>query len=520
MSVRVSVSMPFEMPEDCWDKLEATFHAALERPLQDRAAFLDAACAGDAELRREVESLLTESSQSKSFMESPAGGLSVGSLAPPSLEGRVLNHYQIGPLIGSGGMAEVYRARDTKLGRDVAIKVLHHARYVDRGRIDPIHREARVLASLNHPNIAAIYGIEEADGLCGLVLELVEGETLADRIRREPFDIQEALVLVRQIVAGLQAAHAKGIIHRDLKPSNINLTPDGSVKLVDFGLAKLLQSMDIDETLADISQPGLVMGTVAYMSPEQARGKLIDIRTDVWALGCVFYEILAGRAAFRGDTPTDIIVKIASEEPDWNEIPVLPGHTSRDVERLIRVCLQKDPDARFSSVDEVAGALDNLHTGMVPKPSGSRKRETFTEEEFALPARLAFFLFMFVQAGYMALYAAAMYHIDAVALILTEDFQFPATASLAGTMILAMCGIAVRIYLISAVGWRHTAAGRKFTLLFPALLILDGIWSASPLLLWHPLGWGPAFLFVAFLAYVPFAQRTLIRALYPKGSMA
>jgi hypothetical protein len=261
------------------------------------------------------------------------------------------------------------------------------------------------------------------------------------------------------------------------------------------------------------------MGTVAYMSPEQARGKLIDVRTDVWALGCVFYEILAGRAAFRGDTPTDIIMKIASEEPDWNEIPALPGHMSRDVERLIRVCLQKDPDGRFSSVHEAAGALDNLHTGMVPKPSGSRKRKTFTEEEFVLPARMAFFLFMFAQAGYMALYAAAMYHIDAVATILAQDFQFPATASLIGTMILAMCGIAIRLYLISAVGWRHLAAGRKFTLLFPVLLILDGIWSASPLLLWHRLGWGPAFLFVAFLAYVPFAQRTLIRALYPKDSM-
>ena len=320
------------MPQDRWKKVEETFHTAMERPAQERSAYLDSVCAGDVELRREVESLLSELAESKGFMELPAGGLSIASLDLPSLEGRSLNHYQIGPLVGSGGMAEVYRARDTKLGRDVAIKVLHEVRFVDRTVLEPIYREARVLASLNQPNIASIYGIEEADGLCGLVLELVEGETLADRIRRGGMPTSDAVAIARQIAAGLQAAHAKGIIHRDLKPANIKVTPDGIVKLVDFGLAKLFQSLNIDETILDISRQGLVVGTVAYMSPEQARGKPIDARTDIWAFGCVLYEMLAGKAAFRGDTPTDIIVKIAAEEPDWNGIPKLPDGVSVELE--------------------------------------------------------------------------------------------------------------------------------------------------------------------------------------------
>jgi len=405
-------------------------------------------------------------------------------------------------------MAEVYRARDTKLGRDVAIKVLHHVRFVDRGRLDPMYREARVLASLNHPNIASIYGIEESDGLCGLVLELVEGESLAERIQRAPLDPSETLRIARQIIAGLRAAHAKGIIHRDLKPSNIKLTPDGTVKLVDFGLAKLLRSLDIDESVPNISHQGLVLGTVAYMSPEQARGKPVDARTDVWSFGCVLYEMLSGKSAFRGETPTDIIIKIASEEPDWKEIPRPSGSQAPQIETLLRRCLQKDPTARFSSIDEIELHLDGI-------PSRAQRPD---HTEFALPTRRAFPLFMFAQVGYLSLYASALYHIDSVARILAEDFEFPERASLVGTLVLAMCGIAIRVYLISAIGWRHPEAGRKFILLFPLLLVFDGIWAASPLLLWHHIGYGPAFAGVALLAYVPFAQRTLVRTLYSSSA--
>ena len=378
------------MPQDRWKKVEETFHTAMERPAQERSAYLDSVCAGDVELRREVESLLSELAESKGFMELPAGGLSIASLDLPSLEGRSLNHYQIGPLVGSGGMAEVYRARDTKLGRDVAIKVLHEVRFVDRTVLEPIYREARVLASLNQPNIASIYGIEEADGLCGLVLELVEGETLADRIRRGRMPTSDAVAIARQIAAGLQAAHAKGIIHRDLKPANVKVTPDGIVKLVDFGLAKLLQSLNIDETMLDISRQGLVVGTVAYMSPEQARGKHIDARTDIWAFGCVLYEMLVGNAAFRGDTPTDIIVKIAAEEPDWNGIPKLPDGVSVELERLIRRCLQKDANARYTSVRELAEEIEAVHQGVRSAPlANTTDLPPDNDEDFVLPSRMA-----------------------------------------------------------------------------------------------------------------------------------
>jgi hypothetical protein len=316
-------------------------------------------------------------------------------------------------------------------------------------------------------------------------------------------------------VAGLRAAHGTGVIHRDLKPSNVKFTPDGNVKLVDFGIAKLLRTLDPDDSLPDVSRIGTVVGTVAYMSPEQARGKPIDARTDIWAFGCVLYEILTGRPAFRGDSPTDIIVKIATEEPDWNQIPKLPSG-SEDIEDLVRKCLQKDPNLRFSSVAEIAGYLEAIGKDSrerrlsVPAPG-----RTSAGSDFVLPRRPAMPLFMLTQVGYLALYGAAMVQYDEVNQILARDFLVPAKVALVAPLILAMCGIAIRIYLISAVGWGHPEAGRKFTLLFPFLLIFDGIWAAAPLLMWEHLGLGLAFVCVALLAYVPFGYRTLMHAMYP-----
>jgi len=503
------------MPQDRWDKIEETFHAAMARPTHERSAYLDAACAGDPDLRSEVESLLNASGESTILLDSPVRGFSVASLNPLSLEGQRLNHYVIGPLIGSGGMADVYRARDTKLGRDVAVKILHHVRVADRERLDTIYREARVLASLNHPNIAAVYGIEEGEGVCGIVLELVEGETLAERLRNGKLLLPDALTMAKQIIDGLRAAHARGIIHRDLKPSNIKLTPEGKVKLVDFGIAKLVRSLDIDETVADISRVGVVLGTVAYMSPEQARGKPVDARTDVWSFGCVLYEMLTGKQAFRGDTPSEVIMKIAAEEPDWEKIPQLARSDSPDVEYLIRKCMQKDFNHRYASVDEIAGYLDAVR----PDSSGLRRSPEpphADELEFSLPARPALPLFMFTQLGYLALYGATTYHFDSVAEILENDFFVPQTPALVVPLVLAMCGIAIRIYLMSAFGWHHRQAGRKFTLLFPLLVLFDGIWAASPLLLVRKIRFGLAFTGVALLAYVPFAQRTLVHAMYPR----
>ena len=499
--------------------IEETFHAALQLPHAERCRYLAEVCANDSELRVEVESLLAETGRAGDFMERPPGGLSLTTLdlvPQPSLEGRVLNHYRIGPVVGSGGMAEVYRARDTRLDRDVAIKVLHQVRFIEREQLERMYREARLLATLNHPNVAAIYGIEEADGLCGLVLELIEGETLSERIGRGAISVAEALEIGGQIAGGLHAAHAKGIIHRDLKPSNIKITPEGTVKIVDFGIAKLLRTVDDGQALTSISMHGAVIGTPAYMSPEQARGKPVDIRTDVWALGCVLYEALAGKPAFAGESPTDVIVRIATEDPDWSRIPASSEAPSVELERIIRKCMQKDPQLRYQSIREIVRDLGALHSNRRPQPRPARWQRSREEEEFVLPVGFAPSLFLLIQVGYLALYFAAMYHIDASAQILAEDYQIPEPSGLFWTMVLALCGIAVRIYLISAVGWRHPAAGRKFTLLFPALLVLDGIWAASPLLLWHRIEYGPALIGVALLAYVPFAQRTLMRTIYSR----
>ena len=240
------------------------------------------------------------------------------------MTGQTLAHYQILDKLGEGGMGVVYRARDTKLGRDVAVKVLLAVFANDPDRMARFHREAQLLASLNHPNIAAIYGVEER----ALVMELVEGPTLAQRIALGPVPLDEALPLAKQIADALEAAHDKGIIHRDLKPANVKVRPDGSVKVLDFGLAKALDDDPLASGLSNsptmslaATRAGVLLRTAAYMSPEQMRGKPADHRADVWAFGCVLYELLTGRKAFPGETVSDIIAAILSREPDWSALP-------------------------------------------------------------------------------------------------------------------------------------------------------------------------------------------------------
>jgi serine/threonine protein kinase len=236
--------------------------------------------------------------------------------------------YEILCAIGAGGMGEVYRARDSRLGRDVALKVLPEAFARDPDRIVRSEREAKVLASLNHPNIASLYGLEESNGARALVMELVEGPTLSARIKQGSLPLAEALTVVKQIVEGLEYAHERGIIHRDLKPSNVKLTPDGQVKILDFGLAKALDGETTEEDLrnsptlsAAATRAGVLLGTAAYMSPEQARCKRVDRRTDIWAFGCVLYEMLSGLPAFAGETTSDILACVIRSEPDWSSLP-------------------------------------------------------------------------------------------------------------------------------------------------------------------------------------------------------
>ena len=268
--------------------------------------------------------------------------------------GQKLNHYEIVEPIGKGGMGGVYRARDTKLDRDVAIKILPEAFARDKGRLERFQREARLLAQLNHENSATIHGLEEHDGHQFLIMELVGGETLAKRIANGPLSIDEGLELFLQIADGLEAAHAKGILHRDLKPANIKVAEDGKPKILDFGLAKLVEA-EADRSAEGSSQSptltkgtglGVILGTAAYMSPEQARGKPVDKRMDVWAYGCCLYEALTGRRAFDGDNVTDELAAVVNQEPD---LALLPRQLPPAVSKLIRRCRYGVPRARVSS---------------------------------------------------------------------------------------------------------------------------------------------------------------------------
>jgi serine/threonine protein kinase/dipeptidyl aminopeptidase/acylaminoacyl peptidase len=295
--------------------------------------------------------------------------------------GQRWGQYEVLSTLGAGGMGEVYRARDVRLQRDVAIKVLPRHLAEDPERLARLGREARLLAALNHPNVAAIYGLEEADGSPLLVMECVEGESLAQRLASGPLPVDEALVVAVQIAAGLEAAHGAGVIHRDLKPANVMIRPDGAVKLLDLGLARAIDPVAAatDPSLSPTvtSAPtgtGVILGTAAYMSPEQARGKMLDKRSDVFSFGCLLYECLTGTRAFPGETISDTLAAILRSEPDWSALPV---QTSGAVRKLLRRCLEKDPkrrlrdigDARLDLEDALsAGPGSAVETAVLPRP--------------------------------------------------------------------------------------------------------------------------------------------------------
>ena len=446
------------MTAERWQQISQVYHAALERDANQRTAFLKDACAGDNALRQEVESLLAHERTAEGFLAVPALELAAQGLATSShrsLMGRQLGPYKILSWIGAGGMGEIYRARDATLGRDVAIKVLPQAFLSDPERLARFEREARMLAALNHPHIGAIYGFERADDLRGLVLELVEGATLAELIARrngaesgqssqatgltrergatvrdspEPerarrasesgrgwdpgrtdrgprgLEIEDALSIARQVADALAAAHEKGIVHRDLKPANIKITPKGVVKVLDFGLA----TVEAGGSAPDLSQSptvtvgrtheGVVLGTAAYMSPEQARGKPLDKRTDMWSFGCVLYEMLTGSLAFGGETVSDTIAAILEREPNWK---ALPDTTPSTVRHLLQRCLEKNFTQRLRDIGDVRLELDHALAAKLPSvdsisapvvaaPSHAR----FFRWTIAVPAGLAFLILL------------------------------------------------------------------------------------------------------------------------------
>jgi len=350
-----------------WHQIESLYNQALEIEEAQRAAFLREACGSDRDLQRNMEELLAEGPKAESFLEKAAlqeiahEFSATADSAWPAWTGRQVGNYQFLSLLGVGGMGEVYRAHDTKLKRDVAIKILPGEASLDSDRVGRFHREAEVLASLNHPNIAAIYDLEEAEGSFFLVLELVEGETLAERLKGGAIPLDEVLQIATQIVDGLAAAHERGIIHRDLKPANIKRTPEGKVKVLDFGLAKAFAVESVDTPPANppnqtpSSTPGMILGTTGYMSPEQASGTAVDRRTDIFAFGAVLYEMLSGEPAFPGENASAILAAVIRSEPDWRK---LPANTPAGIRRLLRRCLQKDRNRRLQTAGDARIEID------------------------------------------------------------------------------------------------------------------------------------------------------------------
>ena len=285
--------------------------------------------------------------------------------------GKTLGTYEILSPLGKGGMGEVWRARDSKLGREVAIKTLPEEYAKDEERLVRFEREAKLLASLNHPNIAAIYGLEEDNGKRFLVLELVEGDTLAERLKHGAIPVEESLKLALQIAEALEAAHEKGVIHRDLKPLNIKVTPEGKIKVLDFGLAKAFHGDGSDVNLShsptlsmQATAQGVILGTAAYMSPEQARGVTVDKRADIWAFGCVLYEMLTGRQVFKGELMSDVMASVLKSGPDYKG---LPPTIHPQLRAILRRCLEKEPKQRWHDIGDVRVELEHVSAD----PSGT-----------------------------------------------------------------------------------------------------------------------------------------------------
>jgi serine/threonine protein kinase len=343
------------MTPERWEQVREVLGQVLELAPEKRSEFLDDACANDTSLRGEVESLLSSDENARSsFLQSPP-------TVPPALpKGTRLGDYEIISLVGSGGMGEVYRARDTKLNREVAIKVLPEFWSRDCERLHRFELEAQAAAALNHPNIVAIHHVGQHDGSPYIVAELLQGETLRERLRKGVLQLREALDLGVEIACGLGAAHDAGVIHRDLKPENIFVTKDGRVKILDFGLAKLeiAKSAKHDDPTVSVPRqtvPGQVLGTVGYMSPEQVRGHATDARSDIFSVGALLYEMLTGKPAFRKATSAETMSAILSEDPPPGSqaAPNLPP----GLQKIVSRCLEKNPEQRFQHASDLAFAL-------------------------------------------------------------------------------------------------------------------------------------------------------------------
>ena len=368
------------MTPERWQQIRDVLEKALELAPGERSAFLERVCASDRLLRQEVETLLASSDDLRS------GFLQSSTLRVTLASGTKLGEYEIKSLLGSGGMGEVYRARDSRLGRDVAIKVLPSFFAADSDRLQRFEQEARAAAALNHPNILAVYQMGTYGDAPYLVSELLEGETLRAQLERGRLPVRAAIDYGEQIARGLTAAHDKGIVHRDLKPENLFVTRDGRLKILDFGLAKVMPPQTSAGTTVvtqgDGTEPGVVMGTVGYMSPEQVRGQTVDHRTDIFSVGAILYEMLAGKWAFKKLSPADTISAILNEDPP--DISKVATNIPPALQRVVHRCLEKNPEQRFQSASDLAFALDavsdtggSAHSAILSeREMGARKRWT------------------------------------------------------------------------------------------------------------------------------------------------
>jgi serine/threonine protein kinase len=352
------------MTPERWQKVKGIFQSALERAPGERSAFLLQACGGDEPLCKEVESLISSHEKDGSFIDSPAYEAAAGMLAndPESTVGQKIGHYEILSTLGKGGMGEVYLAQDHKLGRKVALKFLPLSFTKDADRLRRFEREARAASALNHPNILTIHEVGEADGHKFIATEFIDGETLRQKIAIGPLKVNEALHIVEQIASALAEAHAAGIIHRDIKPENIMLRRDGIVKVLDFGLAKLAEPKESgpEDLTRDMvnTETGIVMGTMAYMSPEQARGLPVDARTDIWSLGVTLYEMLSNRLPFAGATNSDVLASILEREP--KSLTSLSTGVPEPLEWIVTKALTKDRDDRYQTAREMLNDIRRL----------------------------------------------------------------------------------------------------------------------------------------------------------------
>ena len=351
--------------------IEEIFHAALDQEPDQVGAFLDTACEGDELLRRKVEALLTSHQRAGSFIETPAAGIATRIIENGQadlLVGQTIGHYKILERIGTGGMGEVYLASDITAGRKAALKVLPLRFTGDAERLTRFQQEARAVVGLNHPNILTVYEIGEYDSSHYIASELIEGETLRQRLARGRMGLDEAIDVAIQVATALAAAHQAGIVHRDIKPENIMLRPDGYVKVLDFGIAKLAEQ-EVPVTMAEEeavllveTNLGPILGTVRYMSPEQARGAPVDKCTDIWSLGVVLYEMVAGRAPFTGDTPGEVMASILGTEPPPLTSSI--AQTPAELQQIVSKALSKEREKRYQSAHELLEALKSLRRGM------------------------------------------------------------------------------------------------------------------------------------------------------------